>query len=302
MESGKTQFFQKKKKKIKPSHTRAIIILLENNNRPLTPNTKMAGILSTFLQGMFDRVSQNYNYTLQMDLANKEFAQNLEMWNLQNEYNSPKAQMERLREAGLNPNLVYGSGASTGNASSAPSYSRPNYQYQNVIKNLDLQSAVIELLKSKEELELMREQQKSIESQTQLRQSQYNAQVLSNSMAQNQANAYYLYSLDSRYNGNPPADEVQGLLLNTHGRGTTDLDALRKSPWYNQARLGQWTADKAMQQYLNLSEQNKMLQYQNLLNANQQQLFGNPSSMEGGQFIWALINALFGGKGIINKF
>lgn len=32
-------------------------------------------------------------------------------WNMQNEYNSPQAQMERLRKAGLNPNLVYGNGA-----------------------------------------------------------------------------------------------------------------------------------------------------------------------------------------------
>ena len=32
-------------------------------------------------------------------------------WDMQNQYNSPAAQMQRLREAGLNPNLVYGKGA-----------------------------------------------------------------------------------------------------------------------------------------------------------------------------------------------
>lgn len=32
-------------------------------------------------------------------------------WERQNEYNHPKAQMARLRDANLNPNLVYGSGA-----------------------------------------------------------------------------------------------------------------------------------------------------------------------------------------------
>lgn len=32
-------------------------------------------------------------------------------WTRQNEYNHPSAQMARLREAGLNPNLVYGKGA-----------------------------------------------------------------------------------------------------------------------------------------------------------------------------------------------
>lgn len=38
-------------------------------------------------------------------------------WNLQNQYNSPVEQMKRLREAGLNPMLVYGSGNVTGNSS-----------------------------------------------------------------------------------------------------------------------------------------------------------------------------------------
>lgn len=33
---------------------------------------------------------------------------NMKYWNLQNEYNSPVAQMQRFREAGLNPNLIYG--------------------------------------------------------------------------------------------------------------------------------------------------------------------------------------------------
>lgn len=34
-------------------------------------------------------------------------------WAMQNEYNLPKNQMKRLRDAGLNPALVYGSGATT---------------------------------------------------------------------------------------------------------------------------------------------------------------------------------------------
>lgn len=34
-----------------------------------------------------------------------------DMWNAQNAYNTPVAQMKRLKEAGLNPMLVYGSGS-----------------------------------------------------------------------------------------------------------------------------------------------------------------------------------------------
>lgn len=36
-------------------------------------------------------------------------------WQLQNQYNSPAAQMQRFRDAGLNPNLIYGQGTA-GNA------------------------------------------------------------------------------------------------------------------------------------------------------------------------------------------
>lgn len=45
---------------------------------------------------------------------------NKKMWNEQNEYNSPVQQKQRLLDAGLNPALMYGNGASTGNAQSAP--------------------------------------------------------------------------------------------------------------------------------------------------------------------------------------
>lgn len=47
--------------------------------------------------------------------------QNLELMKYQNNYNSPKNQMARYRDAGLNPHLIYGNGqASSGNMASAP--------------------------------------------------------------------------------------------------------------------------------------------------------------------------------------
>ena len=45
-------------------------------------------------------------------------------WERMNEYNSPKNQMKRFQEAGLNPHLIYGQGTA-GNASSAPSQTAP---------------------------------------------------------------------------------------------------------------------------------------------------------------------------------
>lgn len=52
----------------------------------------------------------------------KAYQRSLNMWNLQNEYNSPTQQMARIRAAGLNPNLVYGNGVTGNSAGSAPQY------------------------------------------------------------------------------------------------------------------------------------------------------------------------------------
>lgn len=61
-----------------------------------------------------------------MRLARYQFETNKQMWQAQNEYNTPMAQMQRLKDAGLNPALVYGSGANVGNASGAPQYEAPH--------------------------------------------------------------------------------------------------------------------------------------------------------------------------------
>lgn len=47
----------------------------------------------------------------QDDWKHYEIDQNRKNWEMQNSYNSPQQQMTRLRQAGLNPNLVYGKGA-----------------------------------------------------------------------------------------------------------------------------------------------------------------------------------------------
>lgn len=53
------------------------------------------------------------NNAFQRSENKKAYDRNLAMWNMENEYNHPVQQMARLREAGLNPNMVYGSGATT---------------------------------------------------------------------------------------------------------------------------------------------------------------------------------------------
>lgn len=81
-----------------------------------------AGDLASGVMNMFGQHSANQ---ANRRLAEYQYEKNLEMWNRQNEYNSPKSQMQRLQDAGLNPNLIYGSSGNTGNASSMPEYSSP---------------------------------------------------------------------------------------------------------------------------------------------------------------------------------
>ena len=74
-----------------------------------------AGAISTIGDFFSGRNSIRKQINAQKELADYQFELNKQQWNAENEYNSPGAQMQRLKSAGLNPNLVYGSGAVTGN-------------------------------------------------------------------------------------------------------------------------------------------------------------------------------------------
>lgn len=77
------------------------------------------------------------------EMYDKQRADALADWNRQNEYNSPKSQMMRFKEAGLNPNLIYGqmSNSPVVRSSSPSSYSPTAPQ-------VDLGSAVTQGLSS----------------------------------------------------------------------------------------------------------------------------------------------------------
>lgn len=99
------------------------------------------GFGGEILGGVLNNVQQNKANNANMELAKYSFDRNLEMWNKQNEYNTPKNQMARYTEAGLNPNLIYSQGT-PGVASNAPQYQAPEIRkYQN-FGNLGTVSAV----------------------------------------------------------------------------------------------------------------------------------------------------------------
>lgn len=63
-----------------------------------------------------DSTKQQFFEIFNTELANE---MELERWRLNNEYNTPRAQMQRMIEAGINPSAAYSS-VSSGNAASAP--------------------------------------------------------------------------------------------------------------------------------------------------------------------------------------
>lgn len=80
-------------------------------------------------------------------------AYNLKLWEMQNEYNTPYNQMQRLKAAGLNPNLVYGSGATTlatspSSASMVSAPSAPRMQGEGFLMEHVNSSSLIQAMQS----------------------------------------------------------------------------------------------------------------------------------------------------------
>lgn len=114
----------------------------------------MAG--ASALGSLGNIVSTAINTQAQFKLAeqNRQWYRN--QWIAENEYNSPASQMQRLKAAGLNPNLLYGQ-VTSGNASPL----RPNDPYNakgigDAFTKLDYQAMLTNLAKSAEEIRSLR--------------------------------------------------------------------------------------------------------------------------------------------------
>lgn len=60
------------------------------------------------------------NRAYNLNLAKLQNKWNRQQWQMENAYNSPAAQMERLRQAGLNPDMMYGGGVSGNLSANSP--------------------------------------------------------------------------------------------------------------------------------------------------------------------------------------
>lgn len=97
------------------------------------PLPALLGALAPVVGGAINAQSTNQqNFESRIwaqQMYEKQRADAIEFWNMNNDYNSPVNQMRRFQEAGLNPNLIYGQGNS-GNASTpvkTPDIQRPSF-------------------------------------------------------------------------------------------------------------------------------------------------------------------------------
>lgn len=141
--------------------------LLHANAAPPLPQSGADPLLGGIAQagsGLIDDVFNILSAKKQRKWAEKMYGQQradaLSDWTMQNEYNSPEAQMARLKKAGLNPNLVYGNGAtalstSQPRSSSPGSYNQPHINTQGAIaggiqtyQDMELKNATLDNLKA----------------------------------------------------------------------------------------------------------------------------------------------------------
>lgn len=93
---------------------------------PITGGLVVAGAnlfgqgVNAFAQGRMNKKTRDFS----REMYEKQKADNLAYWHMQNDYNSPQAMMSRFKEAGLNPNMIYGN-AGNNSASNVHSATPP---------------------------------------------------------------------------------------------------------------------------------------------------------------------------------
>lgn len=216
----------------------------------------------------------------------KAFKNNVLMWNLQNAYNSPTAQMSRLRQAGLNPNLVYGSGVTGNSAGSAPQYEPIKVQRATMEPyrgwNLGLSDAVSTYMaarQNKAQIENMEAQNKLIKEQARtegIRQGNIAMSTARSGFDLNLARELRNVSIDRAI--------AEKNLTEAHNAGAwTDTNRkvlqyeLDRALFDNKIKLSNTEYATAMQALRKLQQDNDINAFRNAL----EKAFGNSSGVDG---------------------
>ena len=158
----------------------------------------VVGSIGNFFTG---GASARKQYQYQSKLMDKQNQQQIDFWNMNNEYNTPFNQRARLEQAGLNPDLMYGGSGSMYQSpmpSAASPGSAPNVDYGSFSDNLRfaMQAQLMDAQVSKIEMEnkLLAEQALSQASLRDLQSSQ-----AADALARAEHQGIYNKHADTRY-------------------------------------------------------------------------------------------------------
>lgn len=173
-----------------------------------------AAIGGSVIQGGID-------YLVSDQLAERQMSRNMMLQDMQNKYNSPENQVERLNRAGLSPNLMYGQ-VSPGNQTSPVAYNAPAFSASRMLDQVAMMSKVAN------DNKLAQAQVENIESKTQV-----NRQLMqltqNKSSSTEMANIVYqgLYGISYDDANNPSIvdpSSLKSLVTELQNRGTLSND------------------------------------------------------------------------------
>ncbi|QCQ84625.1 DNA pilot protein [Blackfly microvirus SF02] len=113
--------------------------------------------------------SQNF----QREMYKQQRQDSIDDWNRQNTYNSPQATMERLKVGGLNPNLVYGNGATT-QAGPVRSSSPGSFKAEPAGLHIDPLGKYLQVQNVQQNIDNLKAQNNNIQADTMLKVAQKN--------------------------------------------------------------------------------------------------------------------------------
>lgn len=124
----------------------------------------IGGVLSNGINAIFNKKANEKSWERAQQSYSRERADNLSDWQMQNAYNHPTEQMKRMREAGLNPAIMYGGGQGVTTAQTPKSASQESPQYQPA--SVDLGGIVgqfVQTMQMQQQTDNLRELNKNLE-------------------------------------------------------------------------------------------------------------------------------------------
>lgn len=179
------------------------------------PISGIFNMFSSLANNSFNAAEAAKNRRWQEQMYDKQYQDNVNLWQMQQDYNLPENQVARLKAAGINPNLAL-SNISTGSASSAPAAAQAGSGAQATgvpAHFAGLTEGVLNLLKSKDERNLLKEQANKLKSNALLdridaitRYEESTSRIIKNLSGANKADAERMLTLSMRQTENELRD------------------------------------------------------------------------------------------------